>query len=135
MEFKNLLKYRDILYLTVGLVFLVLFIHTCNKPVDLGIKMDIEALELKNKSLEHNIKLLNDSLESKRKTIDSLSKVEVKIEKKRNKIINKGNEELKNIYTKSDSATHELFTRYLAREDSIYKGLLPGIIIIPRKIN
>lgn len=135
MVFKNLFKYRDILYLIIGFILVISLIHTCNKPKDLGLKIDIENLEFKNKSLEHSIKLLNDSLKIKRGIIDSLSKTEIKVEKKRNKIIEKGNDEIKIIYSLDDSATHVLFTRYLAREDSIYKGFLPKYIILPREVN
>ena len=135
MVFEFVKKYRDVLYLIVGLTLLVFLIRTCNKPVDLGLELEIQSLELKNKNLEKNIKLIDDSLKEVRGKLDSISNIEEKVEERKDKIITKGNEELKNIYSKSDSATHDLFTRYLAREDSIYKGYLPRINIIPREVN
>lgn len=135
MVFEFIKKYRDVLYLIAGLILLVFLIRTCNKPVDLGLQIEIENLELKNKSLTKNIQLIDDSLKEVRRRLDSISNIEEKVEEKKDKVITKGNEELKNIYSKSDSATHDLFTRYLAREDSIYRGLLPGYTILPREVN
>lgn len=131
-----IVKYRDYVYLAIGLVGLVFFIKVITKPNDDNSKLiEINNLKLANKVLERDIRLIDDSLRIERLKIDSISKIEDRVEKKRNKVIKEGNEETKIIYALDDSASHELFERYLAREDSIYNGFLEGYIISPREAN
>lgn len=135
MLIAYLKKYRDIIYLILGLIAIVYVVKKVFNIPDreAQYEMEINKLNFENKVIQKNIKLINDSLKKEKSYREGLEKVDKQLSSKKKKKIEKFNEETYKDSSLTDNSVHIVFTRFYEHEDSVYRGFIKGIDLSQRE--